>query len=115
MKCGTPLNERAVVTTCSFVESIPPIIPLYLRFYFSRHIFCLTCAEKLGLSNPVAQSLQCPACQTSLQNPDDAVATVLKPTKDYKTSVLSGLDPRTIIECAGRALSFWAHQITQEM
>ena len=50
-----------------------------------------------------------------LLNPDDAVSTILNPTEDYKTSVLSGLDPNTIMECAGRALAFWAYQSTQEM
>ncbi|CAK48291.1 uncharacterized protein An11g00580 [Aspergillus niger] len=57
----------------------------------------------------------CPACQTVLVNPDDAVATALNPTEDYKTSVLSGLDPNTIMECAGRALLFWTYQTTQEI
>ncbi|KAL1985364.1 hypothetical protein VTN96DRAFT_7925 [Rasamsonia emersonii] len=96
LKCRTPLNERAVVTTCS-------------------HIFCLSCADRLGLSKPVSQARHCPACQAALPNPDDAVSSVLNPTEDYKTSVLSGLDPTTIMECAGRALSFWAYQTTQEM
>jgi E3 ubiquitin-protein ligase CCNP1IP1 len=50
-----------------------------------------------------------------MSNADDVVSTVLNPTEDYKTSVLSGLDPTTIMECAGRALSFWAYQTTQEM
>jgi E3 ubiquitin-protein ligase CCNP1IP1 len=40
---------------------------------------------------------------------------MLQPTEDYKTSVLSGLDPTTIMECAGRGLAFWAYQTTQEM
>lgn len=48
-------------------------------------------------------------------NPDDVVVTNLNPTEDYKTSVLSGLNPNVIMECAGRALSFWAYQTTQEM
>jgi E3 ubiquitin-protein ligase CCNP1IP1 len=48
-------------------------------------------------------------------NPDDAASTVLNPSEDYKTSVLSGLDPNTIMECASRALVFWAYQTTQEM
>ena len=81
----------------------------------ARHIFCLGCADGLGLSHPTADSRSCPACQTVLSNPDDAVSTVLNPTEDYKTSVLSGLDPNTIMECAGRALGFWAYQSTQEM
>ena len=51
----------------------------------------------------------------NLTNPDDVVLTNLNPTEDYKTSVLSGLNPNVIMECAGRALSFWAYQTTQEM
>jgi E3 ubiquitin-protein ligase CCNP1IP1 len=50
-----------------------------------------------------------------LSNPDDVVVTNLNPTEDYKTSVLSGLSPNVIMECAGRGLSFWAYQTTQEM
>ncbi|KAJ5159484.1 uncharacterized protein N7482_006488 [Penicillium canariense] len=79
------------------------------------HTFCLGCADGLGLSHPTANDRRCPACQTVLSNPDDAVSTILNPTEDYKTSVLSGLDPNTIMECAGRALGFWAYQSTQEM
>lgn len=80
-----------------------------------RHIFCLPCADKLGLPHPTPGGRRCPACQCALLNPDDAVSTILNPTEDYKTSVLSGLDPNTIMECAGRALMFWAYQTTQEM
>ncbi|KAJ5783148.1 hypothetical protein N7457_004922 [Penicillium paradoxum] len=79
------------------------------------HIFCHECADSLGLSHPTTSSRHCPACQTALINPDDAVSTILNPTEDYKTSVLSGLDPNTIMECAGRALGFWAYQSTQEI
>lgn len=79
------------------------------------HIFCLECSDRLGLSRPVSIGRHCPACQILLQNPDDVVSTVLNPTEDYKTSVLSGLDPNTIMECAGRALVFWAYQTTQEV
>ncbi|RJE18850.1 hypothetical protein PHISCL_08806 [Aspergillus sclerotialis] len=96
LKCRSQLKEQAVVTTCS-------------------HIFCLQCAGKLGLSHTKTGERRCPACQSSLVNPDDAVSTVLNPTEDYKTSVLSGLDPNTIMECAGRALVFWAYQTTQEV
>lgn len=81
----------------------------------TSHIFCLRCADSLGLSHPTAGHRRCPACQTVLVNPDDAVSTVLNPTEDYKTSVLSGMDPGTIVECAGRALGFWSYQTTQEM
>ena len=81
----------------------------------SSHIFCTACSELLGLSSTAGNNRLCPACQTSLPNPDDAVLTKLNPTEDYKTSVLSGLAPGTIMECAGRGLAFWTYQSTQEM
>ncbi|KAL4898084.1 cyclin [Aspergillus ambiguus] len=96
LKCRAQLKERAVVTTCS-------------------HIFCLQCAENLRLSPPSSDPRQCPACNTVLSNPDDAAMTILNPTEDYKTSVLSGLNPNTILECAGRALLFWSYQTNQEI
>lgn len=43
------------------------------------------------------------------------MVTDLNPKEDYKTSVLSGLSPETIMECAGRALSFWSYQVTQDL
>lgn len=83
---------------------------------FDSHIFCGDCATRLGLaSQRREQPIACPACGTHLTNPDDAVVANLKPSEDYKTSVLSGLSPNVIIDCASRALSFWAYQVTQEM
>ncbi|KAI1635626.1 hypothetical protein F4809DRAFT_613379 [Biscogniauxia mediterranea] len=97
IKCRKELADRALVTTCS-------------------HIFCPDCATRLGLAGQRHEhGNSCPACGTHLANPDDAVVTNLKPTEDYKTSVLSGLSPNIIIECASRALSFWAYQTTQEI
>ena len=96
LQCREDLKARAVVTTCS-------------------HIFCLPCSEKLSLANANGKPRVCPACDTQLSNPDDAVVTQLNPTEDYKTSVLSGLSPSIIMECAGRGLSFYSYQTTQEM
>ena len=96
LKCRTLLDDRAVVTTCS-------------------HIFCEPCAESLGLANPNGSARVCPACETHLSNPDDAVVTQLNPTEDYKTSVLSGLSPSIIMECAGRGMAFYTYQTAQEM
>ncbi|KAF8484487.1 hypothetical protein DFH94DRAFT_623520 [Russula ochroleuca] len=69
----------------------------------------------------------CPACETSLVEPnnvpcgwvfgansDDVVVSSLHPSNDYKTSVLSGLNPATILEICSRAISFWQYQIHQE-
>ncbi|QIW99105.1 hypothetical protein AMS68_004623 [Peltaster fructicola] len=96
LKCRTQLADQAVVTTCS-------------------HIFCLPCADSLGMSNANSSSRTCPACGTHLINQDDAAVTNLSPTEDYKTSVLSGLSPAVIIECASRAMAFWTYQTTQEV
>ncbi|KAI0482127.1 hypothetical protein GGR56DRAFT_684639 [Xylariaceae sp. FL0804] len=97
LKCRKELGDRALVTTCS-------------------HIFCPDCAARLGLTSERREHANsCPACGSHLTNPDDAVITNLSPSEDYKTSVLSGLSPNVIMECASRALSFWAYQTTQEV
>ncbi|PNY24911.1 NEDD8-activating enzyme E1 regulatory subunit [Tolypocladium capitatum] len=86
LKCRKELGDRAVVTTC-----------------------------RLGMAGQeTSGGTTCPACSSQLSKPDDAVITNLNPSEDYKTSVLSGLSPNVIMECAGRALSFWAYQTTQE-
>ncbi|OTB08884.1 hypothetical protein M426DRAFT_7602 [Hypoxylon sp. CI-4A] len=97
LKCRKELDDRALVTTCS-------------------HIFCIECADRLGLTGHGRELRKsCPACRTQLTNLDDAVISNLNPSEDYKTSVLSGLSPNVIVECASRALSFWAYQATQEV
>ncbi|KFY11045.1 hypothetical protein V492_04708 [Pseudogymnoascus sp. VKM F-4246] len=89
------LNDEAIVTTCS-------------------HIFCLDCASRLLFANGSNRPL-CPACNQHLVNEDDVAQAKLHPSEDYKTSVLSGLNPNTIMECAGRAVNFWAYQTSQEI
>lgn len=79
------------------------------------HIFCIACSDNLSLSKPAGSARICPACQTALTNPNDAVVAQLNPTEDYKTSVLSGLSPGVIMECAGRGLAFYSYQATQEI
>ncbi|KAL0769383.1 hypothetical protein CaCOL14_008691 [Colletotrichum acutatum] len=97
LKCRKELSDQALVTTCS-------------------HIFCVDCSKRHGLTGQAPDCRKsCPACECQLNNPDDAVVTNLNLTEDYKTSVLSGLSPNIIMECAGRALSFWAYQTTQEV
>ena len=97
LKCRRELLKQALVTTCS-------------------HIFCVQCADSLGITAHSAdRRTSCPACKSPLANPDDAVIAHLNPSEEYKTSILSGLSPKTIMECAGRALSFWAYQTTQDI
>ncbi|KAK4494758.1 hypothetical protein PRZ48_014114 [Zasmidium cellare] len=81
----------------------------------TSHIFCLPCADRLDLTVPRDGQRKCPACATYLLNPDDAVVTSLNPSEDYKTSILSGLSPTVIVECAGRGLQFWSYQMAQEI
>ncbi|KAF9772167.1 hypothetical protein IL306_010137 [Fusarium sp. DS 682] len=78
----------------------------------------MECAQQLGDTGQEAEAERrntCPACHSQLTNPGDAVPTNLNPSEDYKTIVLSGLSPNVIMECAGRALSFWAYQTTQDL
>jgi hypothetical protein len=92
------------------------LLLLLLPTPISSHIFCIECSNRCQLSGQrEGQRPSCPACHVILTNPDDVIVTNLNPTEDYKTSILSGLHPNIIMECAGRALSFWAYQSTQEM
>ncbi|KAF8805647.1 hypothetical protein BYT27DRAFT_7234246, partial [Phlegmacium glaucopus] len=79
LTCRRLLADKAVVTTCS-------------------HIFSIECANKLFSKWRV-----CPACKTNLTEPDDVVVCSFQPTNDYKTSVLSGLTPSTILDICSRA------------
>ncbi|KAJ3354196.1 hypothetical protein GGF32_002666 [Allomyces javanicus] len=83
-------DARAVVTTCS-------------------HLFCEDCAARF-----FATALVCPACESPLPDPDDIALADLNPSENYKASVLAGLPPSVVHEIAGRALSFWVYQVTQE-
>jgi E3 ubiquitin-protein ligase CCNP1IP1 len=81
----------------------------------NSHVFCLSCADRLGLTAPRDGQRRCPACKVTLDNPDDAVLASLNPSEDYKTSILSGLSPTIVMEIAGRGLAFWNYQMAQEM
>ncbi|KAF1840996.1 uncharacterized protein K460DRAFT_359534 [Cucurbitaria berberidis CBS 394.84] len=80
-----------------------------------RHVFCNQCADTTGLSRSTNAHRTCPACNASLHNPDDVVIAGLNPSEDYKTSVLSGLSPTIIMECASRGLAFHSYQTSQEI
>ena len=79
------------------------------------HIFCLQCADTLGLARAVNGRRICPACDQELVNPDDCAVAQLQPSDDYKGSILCGLTPSDIMDCASRALAFFTYQATQEM
>ena len=117
IKCRMELRERALVTTCRYVTFLHQIHWKWLlsRQLRNSHIFCVDCASRSGFNGSAPEHRRCPACQTQLPRPDDAMITNLNPSEDYKTSVLSGLSPEAIMECAGRALSFWSYQMTQDL
>jgi hypothetical protein len=79
------------------------------------HVFCNRCADATGLSRTSNSSRTCPACGTQLVNLDDVVVAGLDPSEDYKTSVLSGLSPSIIMDCASRGLAFYSYQAAQEI
>ncbi|KAF2856040.1 hypothetical protein T440DRAFT_438628 [Plenodomus tracheiphilus IPT5] len=81
----------------------------------NSHVFCTQCADSTGLSRSSNANRTCPACSASLHNPDDVVIAGLNPSEDYKTSVLSGLSPTVIMECASRGLAFHSYQTSQEI
>ncbi|KAL7969703.1 hypothetical protein HDV63DRAFT_40480 [Trichoderma sp. SZMC 28014] len=94
--CRKELTDRAFVTTCS-------------------HIFCTDCIQKFGLIGRGNQRCtSCPACDVQLPKEEDVALINVNPTEEFKTCVLSGLSPNTIMECAGRAISFWSYQVTHE-
>jgi E3 ubiquitin-protein ligase CCNP1IP1 len=101
------LVRLATADTCTL--SLPHLLTVL------RHILCVDCSRILGLSDAPLSQRRCPICNTELPNVDDAILTRLNPSEEYKTSILSGLDPGTILECASRAIGFWVYQTTREM
>ena len=96
LRCRDRLKDKAVVTTCS-------------------HIFCLACSNSSTLGSGETATRSCPACGTTLDKPFDVTVAILRPTDDYKMSILSGLSPTIIMECANSGMVFWAYQSSQEI
>ncbi|EHK46249.1 hypothetical protein TRIATDRAFT_240003, partial [Trichoderma atroviride IMI 206040] len=96
-KCRQELTDRALVTTCS-------------------HILCLDCVQKSGLVGQGDQRCTvCPICNVQLTKEEDVAFMSMNPSEEFKTCVLSGLSPNVIMECAGRAISFWSYQVTHDL
>ncbi|BGP44540.1 hypothetical protein JCM10450v2_000354 [Rhodotorula kratochvilovae] len=73
------------------------------------HIFCIDCANAL-----ISMPQICPACETVLPDNEDVVQMLFNQHDSYKTSILSGLSPTTILDIATRALNFYTYQVQQE-
>ncbi|XP_021349651.1 E3 ubiquitin-protein ligase CCNB1IP1-like isoform X2 [Mizuhopecten yessoensis] len=89
-KCRKRLNSFAWVTSCS-------------------HIFC----DEDG-AKEFNKSYTCPACENTLSGKFDIIRIDLQPNEQYKSMVLAGQKPETIMEICTRALSFWTYQAHQE-
>ncbi|KAL9107403.1 MAG: hypothetical protein Q9227_007687 [Pyrenula ochraceoflavens] len=94
-------------------DAEPTLTKVVDRRWYERnkHIF----PASMWKGFEIGQEFESKMAHATLPNPDDAVTTVLRPTEDYKTSVLSGLDPAVIMECASRGLAFWTYQASQEV
>ncbi|KAK4134205.1 hypothetical protein BT67DRAFT_380401 [Trichocladium antarcticum] len=92
-ECGSQLTGRAVVTVCS-------------------HAICLPCANSHGFAGQAPYT--CPVCRQPL-NASEVCEQLLRPSEEWKSVALSGLSPTVVMECAGRALSFWSYQMTNQI
>lgn len=93
-KCRRPLTTQAWVTTCS-------------------HAFCIEHGKREFKRN-AENSLTCPACSSELRDKFDVIQADLDPSDTFKSIVLAGMRPDTIMDVAMRAMSFWSYQVEQE-
>ncbi|CAG9796807.1 unnamed protein product [Diatraea saccharalis] len=93
-KCRRSLSHQAWVTTCS-------------------HAFCVEHGKREFKRN-ADNSLTCPACGNELRDKFDVIQADLKPSETFKSIVLAGLKPDTVMDVAMRAMSFWSYQVEQE-
>ncbi|KAK1836629.1 hypothetical protein QBC39DRAFT_296795 [Podospora conica] len=56
----------------------------------------------------------CPVCRQPLIG-GEIYKQVLQPSDEWKSVALCGLNPIVIMECAGRAVSFWSYQMTNQI
>nr|CAD7433668.1 unnamed protein product [Timema monikensis] len=93
-KCRKRLTSSAWVTKCS-------------------HAFC----EEDGHRefNNSNEEKKCPAC-SSILNPQnyEIVKVDLNPSEQFKSMVLSGMNPEIILDVCSRAITFWNYQMYQE-
>ncbi|KAJ7495942.1 hypothetical protein B0H11DRAFT_1716404 [Mycena galericulata] len=89
LTCRRPLTAKAVVV--------------------SSQVTIFECANELFNTSRL-----CPACKTTLSEPDDVVVCSLHPSNHSKTSVLYGLTPSIVLGICSRAISFRQYQTHQE-
>lgn len=87
-KCRVKLCGFAWVTACS-------------------HIFC----DQHGSVEFSRTPAICPACSSVLSGKLDVLRTELVPSEQYKSMVLVGLPPETILDISHKAMTFWTYQV----
>ncbi|KAK4193822.1 hypothetical protein QBC35DRAFT_480346 [Podospora australis] len=92
-ECGEETANGVVVTGC-------------------LHAICLQCAGNYGLDGPLPAP--CPACQKTLEESEIMVQN-LQVSEDWKSIVMCGHDPTTMMEATGRAITFWSYHMSQKM
>ncbi|KAK2704533.1 E3 ubiquitin-protein ligase CCNB1IP1-like isoform X1 [Artemia franciscana] len=91
-ECRKSISGRAWATVCS-------------------HVFCHSCGSKTLDKIPTS----CPACDTLLKKQFEALNLDLDPSDEFKSMIVAGLRPETILEIAQRGMSFWTYQKYQDL
>ncbi|KLU85974.1 hypothetical protein MAPG_04993 [Magnaporthiopsis poae ATCC 64411] len=96
-KCHTKLTSEAFITVCN-------------------HIFCKLCTKELTYWTPHELGLKCPICPTVLRRDDICHPVDLRPPSEHdKDTVLKGLSPGDVLQCATAALNFWEIQMNRQI
>ncbi|GAA38455.2 E3 ubiquitin-protein ligase CCNP1IP1 [Clonorchis sinensis] len=93
-KCKQPLRICAVATVC-------------------KHIFC-TDHNPMQLKTADGE-VQCPVCRTRLNNNCELMEVDLQPCEQFRTMILMGQSPETILDVCRRAMEFYNFQKAQEI
>ncbi|KAK4109902.1 hypothetical protein N656DRAFT_791442 [Canariomyces notabilis] len=72
------------------------------------------CGSQLTDRAVVTAPYTCPACRQPLSG-SEVCEQLLHPSEEWKSVALCGLSPTAVMECAGRALSFWSYQMTNQI
>ncbi|KAK4470888.1 hypothetical protein MN116_006400 [Schistosoma mekongi] len=91
-KCRQPLKICAVGTVC-------------------KHIFCIT-HSPLQLKTADG-TFQCPACKYRLKENSDIIEVDLQPCEQFRSMILMGQAPDTILDVCRRAIDFFNMQTVQ--
>lgn len=83
-----------------------------ITHWIRSHAICPGCANNHGFSGQAPYT--CPICSQPL-SASEVCEQLLQPSEEWKSVALSGLGPTVVMECAGRALSFWSYQMTNQM